>query len=171
MRKIDFINGCSFGYGTPELKELAKSKQSDIYINFAYTDYGGDFFDRVAIAYFKENYPDNIVYESTEWNGENAYIFGEIAKKFKEETDNYLLGFENMEDYFQEKEQEMLDALYLFLFEEYNERICTNRDNFINFLRDNFTNECSYNVMSTMVDYSESEVENLLIENHLITSY
>lgn len=106
---IDFINGCSFGYGTPELKELAKSKQSDIYINFAYTDYGGDFFDRVAIAYFKENHPDNIVYESTSWNGENAYIFGEIAKEFKEATDNYLLGFEDIEDYYYEKEQEMLD--------------------------------------------------------------
>lgn len=169
MKTINF--NISRGYGSDELVELAKSKQSDIYINFAYTDYGGDFFDRVAIAYFKENYPDNIVYESTSWNGENAYIFGEIAKEFKEETDNYLLGFENMEDYFIEKEQEMLNALYLFLFEEYNERICTNRDNFIKFLRDNFTNECSYNVMSTMVDYSPSDVENLLIENNLITSY
>lgn len=129
------------------------------------------FFDRVAIAYFKENHPDNIVYESTSWNGENAYIFGEIAKEFKEATDNYLLGFENIEDYYWEKEQEMLDALYLFLFEEYNERICTNRDNFIEFLRDNFTNECSYNITSTMVDYSPSDVEKLLIENHLITSY
>jgi len=65
----------------------------------------------------------------------------------------------------------MLEALYLFLFEEYNERICTNRDNFIEFLRDNFTNECSYNVMSTMVDYSPFDVEKFLIENHLITSY
>lgn len=173
MRKIDFINGCSFGYGTPELKELAKSKQSDIYINFAYTDYGGDFFDRIAIAYFKENHPDNIVYESTSWNGENAYIFGEIAKEFKEETDNYLLGFESIEEYYCEKEQEMLDDLYLFLYNEYveSERICTNRDNFIEFLQENFTNECSYNVMPTMVDYSPSDVENLLIENNLITSY
>lgn len=173
MRKIDFINGCSFGYGTPELKELAKSKQSDIYINFAYTDYGGDFFDRVAIAYFKENHPDNIVYESTSWHGENAYIFGEIAKEFKEATDNYLLGFEDIEDYYYEKEQEMLDELYLLLYNEYveSERICTNRDNFIEFLRENFMNECSYNVMPTMVDYSPSDVENLLIENHLITSY
>lgn len=88
------------GCASDSLLEDAKAKQSNIYINFAYTDYGGDFFDRVSIAYFKENYPDNIVYESTSWNGENAYIFGEIAKKFKEETDNYLLGFESMEDYF-----------------------------------------------------------------------
>lgn len=169
METINF--NISHGYGSDELVELAKSKQSDIYINFAYTDYGGDFFDRVAIAYFKENHPDNIVYENTYFNGENAYIFGEIAKEFKKETDAYLLGFESMEEYYCEKEQEMLDALYLFLFEGYNERICTNRDNFIEFLRNNFTNECSYNVMSTMVDYSPSEVENLLIENNLITSY
>jgi hypothetical protein len=169
METINF--NISHGYGSDELVELAKSKQSDIYINFAYTDYGGDFFDRVAIAYFKENHPDNIVYENTYFNGENAYIFGEIAKEFKKETDAYLLGFESMEEYYCEKEQEMLDALYLFLFEEYNERICTNRDNFIEFLRDNFTNECSYDVMATMVDYSPSDVEKLLIENHLITSY
>jgi hypothetical protein len=169
METINF--NISHGYGSEKLVELAKSKQSDIYINFAYTDYGGDFFDRIAIAYFKENHPDNIVYENTYFNGENAYIFGEIAKEFKEETDNYLLGFESIEEYYFEKEREMLDALYLFLFEEYNERICTNRDNFIEFLRNNFTNECSYNVMSTMVDYSPSDVEKLLIENNLITSY
>lgn len=82
-----------------------------------------------------------------------------------------MLGFEDIEEFYYEKEQELLDALYLFLFDEYSERICTNRDNFIEFLRDNFTNECSYNVMPTMVDYSLSDVENLLIENHLITSY
>lgn len=84
-----------------------------------------------------------------------------------------MLGFEDIEDYYYEKEQEMLDELYLFLYNEYveSERICTNRDNFIEFLRENFMNECSYNVMPTMVDYSPSDVENLLIENHLITSY
>ena len=96
-----------------------------------------------------------------------------FIQEFKEATDNYLLGFEDIEDYYYEKEQEMLDELYLFLYNEYveSERICTNRDNFIEFLRENFMNECSYNVMPTMVDYSPSDVENLLIENHLITSY
>ena len=151
MRTIDF--DISRGYGSDELVELAKSKQSDTYINLAYSDYGGSFFDRVVIAYFKENHPDNIVYESTFWNGENAYIFGEIAKEFLEETDEYLLGFEGIEEYYCEKEQELLDDMYLFLFDEYveSERICTNRDNFIEFLRENFTNECRYDVMLSLI--------------------
>lgn len=28
----------------------------------------------------KEYYPENIVYERTSWNGENAFIFGNLQK-------------------------------------------------------------------------------------------
>lgn len=54
------------------------------YVNFAYTDYGGSFLDKVIISYFKEYYQENIVHEKTSWNGENAFIFGEPAKELYE---------------------------------------------------------------------------------------
>lgn len=34
------------------LVQEAKDKHSDIYLNFAYTDYGGSFLDKVVISYF-----------------------------------------------------------------------------------------------------------------------
>lgn len=64
------------------LVQSAKGNNSDIYLNFAYTYYGGSFLDKVIISYFKEYYPENILHEETSWNGENAFIFGDIAKEF-----------------------------------------------------------------------------------------
>lgn len=69
-------------------------------LNFAYTDYGGSFLDKVVISY-----PENIVYERTSWNGENAFIFGEPAKELYNlmKVDNVYL-----EDYYTEMEYNMI---------------------------------------------------------------
>jgi len=53
--------------------------------------YGGYFFDKVCIAFFAEKFPNSIVKETTYYSGENAFIFGEVAKEFEEITANYLL--------------------------------------------------------------------------------
>jgi hypothetical protein len=91
------------GYLSQELRDSIP-KNSEHYVNFAYTDYGGDFFDKVCIEYFKENYPDNIVYEETCYYGQNAVIYGKVASDFLKETESYLLGFENIEEFFSELE-------------------------------------------------------------------
>lgn len=80
---VDFASISTY-VASESLVQEAKSKHSDIYLNFAYTSYGGSFLDKVIISYFKENYPENIVYEKTSWKGENAFIFGEPAKELYE---------------------------------------------------------------------------------------
>lgn len=80
---VDFASISTY-VASESLVQEAKSKHSDIYLNFAYTIYGESFLDKVIISYFKENYPENIVYEKTSWKGENAFIFGEPAKELYE---------------------------------------------------------------------------------------
>lgn len=105
---VDFSNGWTY-VASESLVQVAKGKHSDIYLNFAYTDYGGSFLDKVIISYFKEYYPKNIVHERTSWNGENAFIFGEPAKELYDFIKNgYILGFDCLEQYYTEMEYNMI---------------------------------------------------------------
>lgn len=75
------------------------------YLNFCHTDYGGSFLNKVIISYFKEYYTGNIVFESTSWNGENAFLFGkpaEVLYYFME--DGNLFGFDDLEEYYTGKQ-------------------------------------------------------------------
>lgn len=87
-------------YASDSLLEEAKEVGANVYVNLAYTAYGGTFLDNCIIQYFKEFHPESIIFESTSWNGENAFIFGEMAQKFLDETTDYYLGFEDLDDYF-----------------------------------------------------------------------
>lgn len=105
---VDFSRKYTY-IASESLVQVAKNKHSDIYLNFAYTDYGGSFLDKVIISYFKEYYPENIVCEITSWNGENALLFGEPAKDlyyFMENVD--LFGFDNLGQYYTEMEYNMI---------------------------------------------------------------
>lgn len=105
---VDFSNKQTY-VASESLVQEAKDKHSDIYLNFAYTDYGGSFLDKVIISYFKEYYPENIVHEKTSWNGENAFIFGEPAKElYNLMKVNNVLGFYDLEDYYTEMEYNMI---------------------------------------------------------------
>lgn len=86
---VDFSSKYTY-IASESLVQEAKSKHSNIYLNFAYTDYGGSFLDKVVISYFKKYYPENIVYERTSWNGENAFILGEPAKELYDLIKNRL---------------------------------------------------------------------------------
>lgn len=72
---VDFSKEYTY-VASESLVQSAKGNNSDIYLNFAYTDYGGSFLDKVIISYFlerrslyKEYYPENIVHEEASWNG------------------------------------------------------------------------------------------------------
>lgn len=107
---VDFSKGWTY-VGSESLVQEAKSKHSDIYLNFAYTSYGGSFLDKVIISYFKENYPENIVYERTSWKGENAFVFGEPAKKLYELIiAGNILDFYYLGEYYTEMEYNMITA-------------------------------------------------------------
>lgn len=105
---VDFSSKYTY-IASESLVQIAKDKHSDIYLNFAYTDYGGSFLDKVIISYFKEYYPENIVYEKTSWNGENTFIFGEPAKELYDFIKNgYILGFDCLEQYYTEMEYNII---------------------------------------------------------------
>lgn len=105
---VDFSSKYTY-IASESLVQEAKSKHSNIYLNFAYTDYGGSFLDKVVISYFKKYYPENIVYERTSWNGENAFILGESAKELYDFIKNgYILGFDCLEQYYTEMEYNII---------------------------------------------------------------
>lgn len=105
---VDFASISTY-VASESLVQEAKDKHSDIYLNFAYSNYGGSFLDKVIISYLKEYYPENIVHERTSWNGENAFIFGEPAKELYNlmKVDN-VLGIDDLEDYYTEMEYNMI---------------------------------------------------------------
>lgn len=105
---VDFSSKYTY-IASESLVQVAKDKHSDIYLNFAYTDYGGSFLDKVIISYFKENYPENIVHEKMSWSGENAFIFGEPAKELYDFIKTgYILGFDCLEQYYTEMQYNMI---------------------------------------------------------------
>lgn len=152
---VDFSKGWTY-VGSESLVQEAKSKHSDIYLNFAYTSYGGSFLDKVIISYFKENYPENIVYERTSWKGENAFVFGEPAKKLYELIiAGNILDFYYLGEYYTEMEYNMITA-------EAQQYIDDNGlsnelyDIVLEWLADNSRVEPNF------VDYSEAELNDFL---------
>lgn len=107
------------------LVSMAKEKNAKCYVNVSYTDYGGTIFDKILISFFKEKHPDNIIIEKTSWNGENAFIFGDIVLKLIKETQSYLLGFEDLEDYFSYFEQKEYEKYINYLI---NNKIITEKE-------------------------------------------
>lgn len=105
---VDFSSKQTY-VASESLLQEAKDKHSDIYLNFAYTDYGGSFLDKVIISYSKEYYPGNIVHGKTSWNGENAFIFGEPAKELHDLIKTgYILGFDCLGQYCTEMEYNVI---------------------------------------------------------------
>ena len=144
------------------LNKVAKSEYT--IVNFAYTDYGGDFFERVCIQYFKTNYPDQIVFEPTNWYGENAVIWGELAKRFIEETQNYPLGFESMESLYSEMECNSEDKSFQYFIENATDENTSFRKNALEKLQ----NERGgyYSVMSSGdLDFCSGDLLKFCLEN------
>lgn len=107
---VDFSKEYTY-VASESLVQEAQDKHSDIYLNFSYTNYGGSFLDKVIISYFKEYYPENIVHERTAWYGENAFVFGEPAKKLYELIiAGNILEFDYLGQYYTEMEYNMITA-------------------------------------------------------------
>jgi len=163
MEKINF-NELHKSFGSDELKEELKSKikENDFIVCFAYTDYGGDFFDRVAIAYFEENYPDNTISENTCYYGKNCFIFGEVAREFWQKQENYLLGFENMEDFYYTMESkytyhsfenflEDIKDKYIFKFESAMEYLLQEKSGYYSLLSSGELDICWENLIEELL--------------------
>jgi hypothetical protein len=148
-----------------ELKH--KMKEGDQIVAFAYTDYGGDFFDKVAIEYFKENHPENIVSERTAYNGQNGIVFGEPASEFLEAYESYILGYEDMENFYYQMENEETEDSFEFFLRDlsiYGEYKVSERA--MDWLMEN---KGGYYSMTTQgLDFSSSDLERELLEEGLI---
>ena len=155
---------------TDSLKKEVKSKmkKGDDVIHFAFTDYGGDFLDKVAIEYFKKKYPKNIVSEDTAYSGENAFVFGKPATEWIKSSEDYPLGFENFEDYYYEQmNQEEYDGFELFLRDLDNEEYDFDFDAVLDWLIENKGG--NYSVTTQGLDFSYSDLVSELEEEGLIT--
>lgn len=159
MNTVTNINDRTQFFASDDLLNelLSKKGNTDTVVNFAYTDYGGDFFDKVAIEFFTEKYQENIVWEYTSYSGKNAFLFGEVAKEFLEATDNYLLGFDNIEEYYSNKEyQQETEDFQRFLNDiEMYHGYKINPDA-LDYLLENRSGY--YRITTQGLDYSESDL-------------
>ena len=139
-----------------ELVQRAESASAFPVVNLAYTDYGGDFFDIVVMDYFLERHPENIVAEPTSYSGRNAFLFGEVAGRFAEETEKYLLGFDDLEEYCAERELDEYDKAFdAFIKDELDGKYEFERKAVLEHLREMYEMNC---VITTQgVDYSTRE--------------
>ena len=170
--KLEYIDDA---FASDELKDELKDKLGiktnslgdNVVISFAYTDYGGDFLDKVAIRYFEENYPENTIVENAGYNGQNAYVFGEPAQEWIDTTDDYPLGFENIEDLYYEMQNEAeYESYEYFLDDLERDDYVFDKDEVINWLMEN---KGGYYSMTTQgLDFSSSDLTDELFAEGLI---
>jgi len=171
--KVEFL---SEEFATEELINELKEKAGitgnstgDVpVIAFAYTDYGGSFLDKVAIQYFQENYPDNIVTEVTGWGGENAFVFGEPAQEWMESTEDYPLGFEDFEEFYTNKEYEAeMEGFEYFIDNELStDEYVYDRDELLSWLGENRGGY--FSVTTQGLDYSTDDLMEAVMESGLV---
>lgn len=110
MKTIININGVENYYASEQLvNELTALNPNEVVINLAYTDYGGTIIDKLLISYLLEEGSKDIIVEQTSWNGQNAFVYGKTAQEiFDCITNGYVLGFDNLEEYYYDKENEAI---------------------------------------------------------------
>jgi antirestriction protein len=153
-----------------ELKEKLNLKSDDLknqdVIAFAYTNYGGTTIDKYAIEYFLENYPRNIVVEETSYNGKNAFVFGKPAKEWMEQSDDYILGFNDFESFYYEKENEDFMEGINFFITDLQRYYIFNIEEVRDSLEEKFYGY--FNVDTSGLDYSHEQMEDYLKEEGLL---
>lgn len=130
-----------------------------------YTDYGGTYLDHVIIDYFKARYPDNIVTEDTSWNGENGIIFGskEFMDELRESTNNYPLGFRDLEDFYSERQMEDEAEFWeFFLTDEIPCYYEFDRETVLGWLNENRSGYYSHNPDGSLDVYSDRLIEEMV---------
>jgi len=154
---------------TSDLKDelRSKMKKGDDVIHFAFTDYGGDFMDKVAIEYFEENYPKNTLSETTAYYGKNAFVFGKPATEWLEASEDYPLGFEDFESYYYEKQNEQENEDFERFLDDLKRDGYEVSDEAIVWLNEN---RSGYYGMTTQgLDFSYEDLTDDLKEEGLIT--
>lgn len=151
MARFTTLSNRNEYWATDSLIESAKEKvgMDERILAVSYTDYGGTFYDKCLIGYIKENYPNNIISEITSYNGENAFIFGDVL----ELEDFNSEGFTDSADF-----EEYMDSATQALIEEECSDIIANNPEYANY--QDAIKEFLYNIrIETFgIDYSEREL-------------
>ena len=152
-----------------ELKEKVKKKvkKGDTIIHFGYSDYGGQFFDKVAIEYFKEKHPKNTISENTGYNGQVGFVFGKPADEFLEESkEGNILGYETLQDTYSEMEREAEEKSFKFFLDDIKDKYTVKKE-----ALSKLEEERSgyYSIMSDgQLDFSYSDLTEFLEKEGLI---
>ena len=150
MARFTTLSNCNEYWATDSLIEKAKEKvgMNERILAVSYTDYGGTFYDKCLIGYIKENYPNNIIRETTFYSGENAFIFGDVLEL--EDFDSE--GFTDSWDF----EQYMYSATQALIGEECSNIIANNPEyaNYQDVIKEFLDNS---RVETFGIDYSERE--------------
>ena len=151
MARFTTLSNRNEYWATDSLIESAKEKvgMDERILAVSYTDYGGTFYDKCLIGYIKENYPNNIISEITSYNGENAFIFGDVLEL--EDFDSE--GFTESWDF----EQYMYSATQALIGEECSNIIADNPEyaNYQDVIKE-FLDNCR--VETCGIDYSDREL-------------
>lgn len=151
---------------------------NDRVVNFAYTDYGGDFFDNIAIQYIIQECK-NFVVESTVYYGKNLVLYGIEAVEFIEAFEQYPLGFRDIESFYYQCESDYKSEGVRELVNEYKRYDEVSGESFE--LNDDEKNEVVYELLNNQselfdvlqsgsLDYNSDKVE-LAIESFLDGQY
>jgi len=123
-------------------------KDSKVYVNFAYTDYGGSCLDKFFISYFQEHYPNSIIVESTVYHGQNAILYGEVASDFWDECEQYPLSFEDTESAYSDFEyREKVEHIESFALQDF----CSD----LGIDCDNLKDQNRERIFSALLDHTE----------------
>ncbi|HAE88174.1 TPA: hypothetical protein DCG86_09155 [Candidatus Marinimicrobia bacterium] len=129
-----------------------------------YTDYSGSYLDHVIIDYFKARYPDNIVSEFTNWNGENGIIFGskEFMDELRESMEDYPLGFRDLEDFYSELQMEDEAEFWEFFISEIPCYYEFDRETVLDWLNENRSGYYGQNPDGSLDVYSDLLIEEMV---------
>ena len=156
---IDIANGAAY-FSDIEREDL-NLKSDAVYLTFAYTDYGGDFFDKVFITYLIEHHGDKIVWENTSYNGKNCIVTDEkLSSEIIEAINHDIFDFEDIEEHYCNMESDIFNS-DMEQFLEWND-YGDNKESVLEWL---YENRYGYYRLTTQgIDYCESELLNDLSE-------
>ena len=162
------------GFASSDLRNEVLNSTEDLFFHVAFTDYGGSIMDKIYFEYFTEKYPNNIISEETSWYGGNGFIHCKgldiDINEFQDRFESYLLFFEDIEEYFYNKEyQEKYEAFIEFIKDAIRYEDVKPTNNCFNASLEIF--ESYSNLITSGIDYSTSTViDKLLIEGLFIKS-
>jgi len=141
-------------------------KDDQLVINFAYTDYGGSFIDKVIIAFLRSKHVQHMLHEHTSWSGENCTLYSKKYVKFFNRDFKDWFYNDEFEEFYCQQEYQIQDECWNYVANEFiqdYELDESMKSDIVNFLHEEF--DRYYSIVYTQVDYSSENAESKLCEH------